>query len=44
LLLDADYLLVGRRGTGKEALVKLAAFFNGLFYRPVKGSIKTTLL
>jgi hypothetical protein len=37
-------LLVGRRGTGKEALVKLAAFFNGLFYRGIKGSIKSALL
>jgi hypothetical protein len=44
ILLDCDHLLVGRKGTGKESLVKLCAFFNGLFYRNIKGSIKNTIM
>jgi hypothetical protein len=43
-LLDSDHLLVGRRGAGKEALVKLCAFFNGLFYKNITNSIKGAIL
>lgn len=37
-------MLVGRNGTGKESLVKLSAFFNGLHYKEVAGSIKNVIL
>lgn len=33
ILLNEDHMLVGRNGTGKESLVKLSAFFNGLHYK-----------
>lgn len=44
ILLARDHMLVGRRGAGKEALVKLAAFFNGLHFKSLKGSIKSAVL
>ena len=37
-------MLVGRPGAGKEALVKLAAFFNGFHYKHLTGSIKGALI
>lgn len=33
ILLDRDHMLVGRKGAGKESLVKLSAFLNGLFFK-----------
>jgi len=38
--MDSDHLLCGRKGTGKESLVRLSAFFNGLIYKEIKESIK----
>ncbi len=43
-MLDSDHLLVGRKGSGKQSLVKLCAFFNGLFYRNIESSIKLRLI
>lgn len=33
LLMDCDHLICGRKGTGKESLVRLTAFLNGLLYK-----------
>jgi hypothetical protein len=44
ILLEQDHLLVGRRGSGKESLVKLAAFFNGLHFKTVTRSIQETMI
>lgn len=38
--MDSDHLLCGRKGTGKESLVRLTAYLNGFHYREVKTSIK----
>jgi len=37
-------MLVGRDGSGKESLVKLAAFFNGLRFREINESIKNSIM
>jgi hypothetical protein len=36
-------MLVGRKGAGKESLVKMAAFFNGMYFKTVEGSIKAAI-
>lgn len=43
-MLDSDHLLIGRKGSGKQSLVKLCAFFNGLFYRNIENTIKSSLI
>jgi len=34
-LISKDYLLLGRKGSGKESLVKLVAYLQGSNYRAV---------
>lgn len=44
VLMEQDHMLVGRKGAGKESLVKLAAFFNGLHFKIIGNNIKDTVL
>ena len=44
IVVEQDHLLFGRKGAGKESLVKLSAFFNGLHYKYVNGNIKVELM
>lgn len=44
VLMEQDHMLVGRKGAGKESLVKLAAFFNGLNFKIIGNNIKDTVL
>ena len=44
ILIEQDHMLVGRKGAGKESLVKLAAFFNGLHFKIVENNIKDQVM
>jgi len=44
ILMEQDHMLVGRKGAGKESLIKLAAFFNGLHFKIVEGDVKSAVL
>ena len=40
ILLEQDHLIVGRKGAGKESIIRLSAFFNSLYLRIVPDSIR----
>lgn len=40
---DQDYFLYGRKGTGKTALIKIAAYLDGINFKFVNSSLKATI-